>query len=275
MKSYVLTWGGGDLATGVAIWLHRVGIRVLVVEQHQPLAVRRSVSFAQAVFDEETTVEDVHAKRIASPSRMGDCWDANQVPVLVDPELNLLQDCPSLEVRSLVLVDARMRKTNSTFPLETIPLLIGLGPGFTAGVNCHAAVETIRGHFLGRVYWQGSTQADTGVPEKVGHYQQERVLHTPVEGQVETFVEIGDTVAVGDQVLSVGDHLMVAPFKGVVRGLIYPGLHVEAGTKVGDIDPREDDFRCWHVSDKALAIGGGVLEAVLTEPTIRRLLLDV
>jgi len=270
MRSYVLTWGGGDLATGVAIRLHRVGIRVLVVEQLQPLAVRRSVSFAQAVFDEEITVEDVHAKLIGSPNCMKDCWDDNQVPVLVDPELELLSKHPPL-----VLVDARMRKTRSLFPLEEIELLIGMGPGFTAGENCHAAVETNRGHFLGRVYWQGSTQADTGIPEKVEQYQQERVLHTPVGGQVETFVAIGDHVAAGDRLLCIGDHEMVAPFKGVVRGLIYPGLRVEAGTKVGDIDPRQEGFRCRYVSDKSLAIGGGALEAVLTKPSIRRKLLKV
>ena len=270
MKSYVLTWGGGDLATGVAIRLHRVGIRVLVVERPQPLAVRRSVSFAQAVLDGGVMVEDVHAQRVGSPDQMHHCWEANQVPVLVDPELELLQ-----LHRPLVLVDARMRKVRSALPLDMVGLLIGLGPGFTAGENCHAAVETNRGHFLGRVYWQGSTQEDTGIPEKVGHYQQARVLHTPVAGQVETFVEIGDTVAAGDRVLRVGDLVMTAPFNGVVRGLIYPGLHVEAGTKVGDIDPRSEAFRCQYVSEKSLAIGGGVLEAVLTKPEIRSKLLEV
>ncbi len=269
MRSYVLTWGGGDLATGVAIRLHRVGIRVLVVERLQPLAVRRSVSFAQAVFDKAVTVEDVPGKLIESPSRMHDCWEASQVPVLVDPELELLSNHPPL-----ALVDARMRKIRSAFPLGTVALSIGLGPGFTAGDNCHAAVETNRGHFLGRVYWQGHTQEDTGIPEKVGHYQQARVLHTPVAGQVETFVDIGDCVAAGDRLLRVGEHEMVAPFKGVVRGLIYPGLHVEAGTKVGDLDPRSEGFRCRFVSEKSLAIGGGVLEAVLTKPDIRNRLWD-
>ena len=269
MKSYVLTWGGGDLATGVAIRLHRVGIRVLVVEQPKPLAVRRSVSFAQAVFEEAVTVEDVHAKLIKTPSQMEACWAANQVPMLVDPELKLLSD-----YRPLVLVDARMRKIRSVFPLEAADLLIGLGPGYTAGENCHAAVETNRGHFLGRVCWQGSTQADTGIPEKVGHFQEARVLHSPVAGHVEIFVDIGDEVTGGDRVLRVGDHDIFSPFSGVVRGLVYPGLYVEAGTKVGDIDPRSEKFRCRFVSEKSLAIGGGVLEAMLTLPDIRSRLWD-
>lgn len=264
MKSYVLTWGGGDLATGVGIRLHRVGIRVLVIEAPQPLAVRRSVAFAQAVFDGEIIIEDVQGKLIEAPHQMQDCWDAGQVPVLVDPELDLITD-----VNPLVLVDARMRKTRSSLSLAASELVIGLGPGFTAGDNCHAAVETNRGHFLGRVFWEGSTQPDTGIPGKVGDYAGERVLHTPVEGQVETFVEIGDWVNAGDLVLRVDDHEMYAPFPGVVRGMIYPGLHVDAGTKVGDIDPRPEDFRCWHVSEKSLAIGGGVLEAVLAKPGIR------
>lgn len=264
MKPYVLTWGGGDLASGVAIRLHRVGIRVLVVETEQPAAVRRSVAFAQAVYDGETTIEDVHAKLIDSPEWMEACWAGRSIPVLVDPDLNLLQD-----YRPVVLVDARMRKIPTSLSLGAAELVIGLGPGFTAGENCHAAVETNRGHFLGRVFWMGKTEGDTGVPGKVGEYARERVLHTPVAGRVETFVEIGDAVNQGDLVLKVADHTKRAPFAGVVRGLIHPGLFVQAETKVGDIDPRPDTFRCWSVSEKSLAIGGGVLEAILTRPEIR------
>jgi len=269
MRPYVLTWGGGDLATGVAIRLHRVGIRVLVVEAPQPMAVRRSVAFAQAVFDGVITIEDVQGKLIEDPHQMQVCWDANLVPVLVDPDLSLIVDFPPL-----VLVDARMRKTKGSLPVEKTELVIGLGPGFAAGENCHAAIETNRGHFLGRVYWEGGTQADTGIPGKVGEYAQERVLHIPEAGQVETFVEIGDCVNTGDLVLRVADHEMRAPFTGIVRGLIHTGLTVEAGTKVGDIDPRLDNFRCWTISEKSLAIGGGVLEAVLTKPEIRGRLWD-
>jgi xanthine dehydrogenase accessory factor len=269
MRPYVLTWGGGDLATGVAIRLHRVGIRVLVVEAFQPMAVRRSVAFAQAVFDGEISIENVQGKLIETTHQMKACWDANQVPVLVDPQLSLWAN-----FRPLVLVDARMRKTKGSLPLDKTELVIGLGPGFVVGENCHAAIETNRGHFLGRVYWQGETQADTGIPGKVEKYAQERVLHTPEAGQVETFVEIGDGVNAGDLMLRVDDYEIRAPFTGIVRGLIHHGLHVEAGTKVGDIDPRLDNFRCWYISEKSLAIGGGVLEAVLTKPEIRSRLWD-
>lgn len=269
MKPYVLIWGGGDLASGVALRLHRVGIRMLIVETPQPLAVRRSVAFAQAVYDGETTIEGVHGKLIDNPAHIEACWTDQSVPVLVDPELNLLP-----EYRPVVLVDARILKIRTALSLDTADLVIGLGPGFTAGGNCHAAVETNRGHNLGRVFWEGRTEGDTGIPGKVEEYTRERVLRAPVSGWVETFVEIGQVVNQGDLVLKVAEHEIRAPFSGVVRGLIHPGLFVQPETKVGDIDPRPDTFRCWSVSEKSLAIGGGVLEAILTWPEIRAKLWD-
>lgn len=264
MIPFVLAWGGGDLASGVAIRLHRVGMRVLIVETPQPLAVRRTVAFAQAVYDGEITIENIRGKLIDSPDQMQNCWTAGDMPVLVDPELNLMNG-----YSPLVLVDARMKKVKVGTTFRDAELVIGLGPGFTAGENCHAAVETNRGHFLGRVYWDGNTQDDTGIPGKVGDYAAERVLHATVDGQVKTFVTIGDWVEQGDLILTVGDHRIRAPFSGLVRGLIHPGLYVSAGTKVGDIDSRPETFRCWTISEKSLAVGGGVLEAILTRPAIR------
>jgi xanthine dehydrogenase accessory factor len=264
MIPFVLVWGGGDLASGVAIRLHRAGIRVVIVETPQPLAVRRTVAFAQAVYDGEIKIEDVHGQLIDSPDGMQTCWSVGAMPVLVDPELKLMTGHPPL-----ALVDARMKKVKVDTPVEIAELVVGLGPGFTAGDNCHAAVETNRGHFLGRVYWERSTQNDTGIPGKVGEHAAERVLHAPVEGQVKASVTIGDWVEQGDLIMTVGDHQVKAPFPGMVRGLIHSGLWVSAGTKVGDIDPRPETFRCWTVSEKSLAIGGGVLEAILTRPDIR------
>lgn len=269
MTPYVLMWGGGDLASGAAIRLHRVGIRVLIVETHQPMVVRRTVAFAQAVFTGETIIEGVQGLLIESPQQIQEIWAAGDIPVLVDPELNVIS-----EHQPLVLVDARMRKVRAAIPLGTADLVVGLGPGFTGGENCHAAVETNRGHFLGRVYWEGSTQDDTGIPGKVGDFAAERVLHTPVDGQVKAFVDIGDWVEQSVLIMTVGDHQIRALFPGLVRGLIHPGLFVSAGTKVGDIDPRPGSFRCWTISEKSLAIGGGVLEAILTRPDIRNKLWD-
>ncbi len=264
MKPYVLIWGGGDLASGVALRLRRVGMRVLVVERPQPLAVRRSVSFAQAVYDGSITIEDVRGRLIRSADEMASCWDVGEVPVIVDPELSFLD-----QYSPLVLVDARMRKKAYPLDLSIAELVIGLGPAFTAGENCHAAVETNRGHFLGRVYWEGSPEADTGVPGKVQAYAAERVLHAPAAGTVATLVGIGDTVAEGDPILRVAGQAVYAPFDGVVRGLIHDGVEAREGMKVGDVDPRPEAFRCWFVSEKSLAIGGGVLEAILTRETVR------
>ena len=264
MILYVLIWGGGDLASGVALRLHRVGLRLLVVENSQPMTVRRSVAFAQAVFDGEVLIEGVTGKLINNPREMQDLWEQGIIPVLVDPELSLLD-----AHQPLVLVDARMRKKYSALSLETAELIVGLGPGFVAGENCHAAVETNRGHYLGRVYWKGSPQADTGIPGRVLSYAAERVLYAPADGEVRTKVNIGVLVNEGDPILVVDTQVVLAPFSGVVRGLIHDGVHVQKGTKVGDIDPRPDVSRCWFVSEKSLAIGGGVLEALLTQELIR------
>lgn len=264
MLPYVLIWGGGDLASGVALRLHRVCIRVLVVEQEQPLAVRRSVSFCQAVYEGQVRIEDVTGRRIAFAGEMDGCWAAGEVPVLIDPDLELLKDYPALAV-----VDARMRKRQITLDLNLAEMVIGLGPGFTVGINCHAAVETNRGHFLGRVYWEGSPETDTGIPGEVQEYAAERVLHSPADGNVKTLVEIGNLVEAGQPVLEVEGKVLKSPFAGVVRGLIHDGVTVRKGLKVGDVDPRPEPFRCWYVSEKSLAIGGGVLEALLSWKSFR------
>ena len=264
MTSFVLIWGGGDLASGVALRLFRAGMRVLVVETKQPLAVRRSVSFAQAVYDGQTEIEDLTGKLVENLDQIRSCWESSIIPVIVDPDLSLLED-----YRPLVLVDARMRKKYNDLSLDLADLIIGLGPGFVVGKNCHAAVETNRGHYLGRVFWEGSPQADTGIPGKVEAYTKERVLHAPASGEVVAHVKIGDAVKHGDAVLSVDGVDVLTPFDGVVRGLIREGIHVRKGMKVGDVDPRPETFRCWTVSEKSLAIGGGVLEAILSKETIR------
>jgi xanthine dehydrogenase accessory factor len=261
---YVLLWGGGDLASGVALRLHHVGIKILVVEKAQPLVVRRSVAFANAVFTGQMQVEDVASVLIHAPEEMQDVWDQDQVPVIVDPELTLLQ-----KYRPLVLVDARMRKKTVHNDLDCAELVIGLGPGFVVGENCHAAIETNRGHFLGRVVWEGGPEPDTGVPGKVMAYTRERVLHAPASGEIQILKDIGDSVSKGEPILEVSGKQVLAPFDGVLRGLIHDGLRVRKGMKVGDVDPRPEAFRCWTVSEKSLAVGGGVLEAILSRDGLR------
>jgi xanthine dehydrogenase accessory factor len=249
----ILIRGGGDIATGVALRLHRTGHHVFITELSQPLAVRRTVSFAETVYEGAWTVEDVSARRAESEAQALEFSRKGIIPVLVAPVL----DAITLEYD--VLIDARLTKTGVDYPLAPQSMIIGLGPGFTVGRNCHAVVETNRGHTLGRVYWNGSAQPDTATPEG----DPRRVLRAPADGMVVEHVEIGQHVEADQIVASVGGEQVASPFKGIVRGLIHPGLSVRKGLKIGDIDSRDDPALCRLVSDKALAVGGGVLEAIL------------
>jgi xanthine dehydrogenase accessory factor len=255
----VLVRGGGDLASGAVIRMHRAGWQVVVCELPQPRAVRRYVSFSEAVYTGEAHIEEVTARRVTDLDGVQAAWRLKILPVIVDPDAEIRH-----AVEPDVLIDGRMRKLPPDLGLDAAPLVIGLGPGFSAGENCHAVIETIRGHFLGRVIWQGSAQPDTGVPEGVAGMQGERVLRAPVAGILEQAAEIGSLLKAGAVVGSVSGSVITAPFDGVLRGFAYPGLSVSAGEKVGDLDPRGDPRMCWLVSDKALAVGGGVLEAVLS-----------
>jgi len=261
----VLIRGGGDLATGAAARLHRAGFAVVVTELRQPLVLRRTVALAEAVYLGETSVEDLTGRRVGSPAQALEQAQSGVIPVLIDPE------CDSCgELRPVALVDARMRKKPNELGLGAAGLVVGLGPGFVAGEDSHAVVETKRGHRLGRVLWDGSAEADTRIPEAIGGHAARRVLRAPVDGAVETQHDIGALLTEGQVVALVGGVEVRAPFDGVLRGLIHPGLTVPAGTKIGDVDPRGDVSYCLEISDKALAIGGGVVEALLTRRDIRR-----
>jgi xanthine dehydrogenase accessory factor len=266
MPSILLIRGGGDLATGVAIRLIRSGLRVAVTELPQPLTVRRSVSFAEAVYTGEIIVEGFTARRVEDPTdtlRILSIFGKQQIPVLVDP------DCSAAKtLHPAVIVDARMTKRPPE-PIGYIPqLYIGLGPGFVAGENCQAVVETRRGHTLGRVYFRGGPDPDTGQPDG----DPARVLRAPADGELVTHTEICQHVESGQLIAEVSGQQVIAPFAGILRGLLHPGLTVTRGLKIGDIDPRDDPRTCTLVSDKALSIGGGVLEAILSKPELRSLL---
>jgi xanthine dehydrogenase accessory factor len=254
----VVVRGGGDIGTGVAHRLHAAGLAVLVAELSQPLVVRRTVAFAKAVYAGEVTVEGVTARLVAGPAETWPVAGAGAVPVLVDPAGECLR-----ALRPPIVVDARLAKRNLGTTRADAPLVIALGPGFTAGHDCHAVVETQRGHHLGRVYWQGSAAADTGQPEAVHGHAADRVLRAPQPGAVLARKAIGDAVSAGEVVATAGGAPIVAPFAGVLRGLVQSGLVVPAGMKVGDVDPRGVREHCFAISDKARAVGGGVLEAVL------------
>ena len=260
----VLIKGGGDLASGVALRLHRAGFPVVITETAEPLAVRRRVAFAQAVYGGVCQVEEVTG-RLCTAANAPATLGAGEVPVLVDPQTHSV-----VQLHPFALVDAIMAKRNTGTRLDDAPLVVALGPGFAVGVDCHAVIETNRGHNLGRVLWSGSAEPDTGTPGELPGVggKASRVLRAPIAGFVEPLMEIGDHVRAGDLLAVVrgpqGETSAVrAPFDGVLRGLLHPRVPVEAHMKIGDVDPRAAREHCFTVSDKSLAIGGGVLEAIL------------
>lgn len=266
MREIVLIRGGGDLASGVALRLFRSGMSLIITELEQPLVIRRKVSFAEAVFNGEAEVEGVIARHVMDISAIIGTLEAGEIPVIVDPDCNLLGQIKNDEhdIKISVLIDGRMIKKSPDKGIDSAPLVIGLGPGFIAGENCHAVIETNRGHFLGRVIWDGSALPDSGVPEGFAGQYLDRVLRSPVEGIFQPCRHICDRVKKGDLIAEVDGQPLTAPFNGVLRGLLHPGLPVLTGDKVGDVDPRDDPSYCRSVSDKSLAIAGGVLEAILS-----------
>jgi xanthine dehydrogenase accessory factor len=263
MPALILIRGAGDLASGVALRLHHAGLNVVMTELAKPLAVRRSVAFAEAIYEGQITVEDLQARRVEDPAdTLGvlNILAHRQIAVLIDP------DCTAARsLHPLVIVDGRMSKRSPEPLAHHAALYVGLGPGFVAPGGCHAVIETKRGHTLGRVIWEGATLDDSGEPD--GDLR--RVLRAPIEGILRSDAAIGQHVQSGETIASIGDARIVAPFAGVLRGILRPGLTAQKGMKVGDVDPRDDPRLCELVSDKALAVGGGVLEALLARPEIR------
>lgn len=255
----VLIRGAGDLASGVAWRLHRCGFPVVMTELAAPLVVRRTVSFAEAVFEGQTTVQGVTARLAEDVAAARRLLADGVIPVLIDPPSHCRH-----ALGPAALVDAIMAKRNTGTGLGDAPLVVALGPGFTAGRDCHAVVETNRGHDLGRVIWQGSAEPDTRMPGEVGGYRGARVLRAPADGHVQGLARIGDSVGEGHVIAHLDGAPLVAPFDGVLRGLVHRSVPVTAGTKIGDLDARAEPRYCFTISDKSLAVGGGVLEAILT-----------
>jgi selenium-dependent molybdenum hydroxylase system protein, YqeB family len=263
----ILIRGAGDLASGVAHRLFRSGFGIVMTEIASPLSVRRLASFSEAVFEGQTVVEGVRAQQCGAVDDVPPVIRSGSIAVLVDPAANCRNALPFLAA-----VEGRMLKAEITDPVHPALFTIGLGPGFTAGVNCGAAVETNRGADMGRVLWQGSTQEDTSEPEMVLGIRSERVLRAPASGTLTTFTQIGCLVEKGSPLAEIGGIPILAPFTAVVRGLLRNGTHVQRGMKIGDLDPRCDPALCFKVSDKSLATGGGVLEALLSNAKIRQAL---
>lgn len=264
MSAVVLVRGAGDLATGTILRLHNCGFRVLAVECARPSAIRRRAAFCEAVFDGAATVEGVTARLIDRIEQTDAVWNAGEIPLIVDETAVCAAACAPA-----VLVDAILAKRNLGTTRDMAPITIGLGPGFTAGGDVDAVVETMRGHRLGRVIYEGAALPNTGVPGPIAGFAAERVIHAPASGAM-TFVrspepvDIGSIVRKGQTIGFVGGVPVTATLDGVLRGLIREGYPVTEGLKIADIDPRAQEVQnCTTVSDKARAIAGGVLEAML------------
>jgi len=253
----VIIRGGGDLATGVAVRLFRAGFSVIILEIDHPTVIRLPVSFAGAVYEGKVIVEGIEAVLISSWEKAEKITKLNKVPVLVDPKGNCIK-----KLSPAVLVDAILAKRNLGTKINQAPLVIGLGPGFTAGKDVDAVIETKRGHNLGRVIYQGQAAPDTGVPGEVGGESKRRLLRAPADGKIIPLHKMGDLVKIEEVIAEVEGVPLKAEISGILRGLIYPKSWVTKGMKVGDIDPRGIREYCFTVSDKARSLGGAVLEAI-------------
>ncbi|MGO4987635.1 selenium-dependent molybdenum cofactor biosynthesis protein YqeB [Gallicola sp. Sow4_E12] len=259
MKGEIIIFrGAGDIATGSIQKLHRAGFRVIACEIEKPTSIRRYVSLSEAVFDGETTVEDVTAKKCSDKNEVEKAWAEDKVAVIVDPELAVIQ-----EIKPDIIVDGILAKKNLGTTKDMAPITIAIGPGFTAGVDVDIVVETKRGHDLGRLIFEGEPAPNSGAPGAIDGHTTDRVLYAPVEGKVKVLKDLGSVVEKGEVLAIVEGEEIRAKIPGIVRGMIRDGSYVTKGFKTGDVDPRVNPEFVYTISDKARAVGGGTLEAVM------------
>ena len=261
LKNGVIIRGGGDLASGTIHRLYRCGYRILVLECEKPTAIRRMVSFCEAVYDGQSSVEGVLCRKINSIEECEAVWAAGEIPLMVDTEGDILK-----KYRPAALVDAILAKRNLGTTRDMSDLTIALGPGFVAGDDVDYVVETMRGHNLARVITKGAALPNTGVPGMIAGFGKERVIHAPASGEIHCISKIADIVE-KDQILAwIGDTPVRASLTGVLRGIIRDGFTVPKGMKIADIDPRKEQKKnCFTISDKARCIAGSVVEILLSE----------
>ncbi len=255
----ILIKGAGDIATGVAHKLHNCGFNIIMTEIERPTAVRHTASFSTAVTEDNFCIDDVFARLASDINSAKDIISNGDIAVLVDPNATAID-----KLHPDVVVDAIIAKRNISTNIDDASTVIALGPGFTAGVDCHCVIETMRGHDLGKLIFSGSASENTGVPGSIAGFSGERLLRAPTDGVFSPVKKIGDTVQQGDVVAYVNEEPIIAEITGVLRGILPNGISVHSGMKSGDIDPRCEIGHCFSISDKARAIGGGVLEAILS-----------
>ena len=251
--------GAGDLATGIGYRLKKCGFTVVMTDLAVPTAVRRTVSFSRAIYEGRAVVEGIAAEYVNDRAEMEESLKRGAIPVFIDPEAEIVK-----QWKPDVVVDAILAKKNVNTSITDAPFVVGVGPGFEAGVDCHRVVETKRGHYLGSVIEHGSAIPNTGVPGNIGGYTVERIIRSVCDGVFHPVAQIGDLVQKGDLVAYSNEEPIYAAITGIVRGMLQEGVIVTKGMKSGDIDPRCEQSHCFSISDKAKSIGGGVLEAILS-----------
>lgn len=252
--------GAGDIATGIAFRLCKSGFSVVMSDLPIPTSIRRTICFSEAIINGTTKVEDLTAVFAKDAEAAKATLEAGDIAVLADPD-----GTEAKKLRPAAVVDAILAKRNLGTKMDDASVVVGVGPGFTAGEDCHAVVETMRGHTLGRVYYEGAAAPNTGVPGNIGGFTLERILRAPCDGVFRGVKKIGDQVTEGEICAYVDGQPIQTRISGVLRGLLPDGLRVYEGMKSGDVDPRCEVSHCYKISDKALAVGGGALEAVLHE----------
>ena len=259
MNDLIIVRGAGDIATGVIQKLHRSGFKVVSLEVPLPTAIRRKVSLCEAIYEGEYIVEDIKAKKVDSIMDLEFCFNKNIVPIIIDPKGDIIK-----KLNPLAVIDATLCKKNIGTSKSMAPITIALGPGYEANKDVDVVVETMRGHNLGRLIFNGPAQKNTGIPGKVGGFDKERVIHSSCEGKVKILKDIGSFVKKGEIICKVDDKEIYATIDGLLRGIIRDGSYVPKGMKIADIDPRKEEYEnCFTISDKARNIGGSVLEAIL------------
>lgn len=251
--------GAGDIASGIALRLKHAKFDVVMTDIERPTAIRRTVCFSQAIVNGTAQVEDVKAEKANNAEEIKKILSMGNIAVIADEKAKIIK-----ALKPEAIVDAILAKENLGTKIDDAPIVIGVGPGFAAGVDCHAVIETKRGHYLGRVIKNGSAAANTGVPGNIGGYTTERIIRAVKDGVFDPVCEIGDTVKEGQTVAYIDGEAVKCSIGGVLRGILPKGTPVYKGMKSGDVDPRCVKGHCYTVSDKALAVGGGVLEAILS-----------
>lgn len=268
-KKLILVRGAGDLASGIIWSLSYAGLRVVCVDIEKPSCIRTEVSFSNAIYDNVKTLNGITCVHVKDVNDIEAIHESGKVALMIDPTAQILKT-----IKFDVVVDAILAKRNTGTTIDMADIVIGVGPGFTAGVDCHYAVETMRGHMLGTVYEKGSPIPDTGTPGLIASHSSDRVMHAPCEGIFHNVHKIGDIVLKGDVLSKIEEYIdgkptgntkdLNASIDGLLRGILRDGFYAKNGLKCADIDPRISEHdNCFTISDKSRAIGNATLSAVL------------